>query len=161
VGAYGGVFAYALVHEHERLVAPATGALGGLGALMLLWLLWRAEVDLVVWPLGLLGVAYAIALVVRGSGVDEAAPLVAAGLLLCGELASWSVDERFAIAAERALVVRRGVALGVLVLAGLGLSALVVALSGTSAGGGLAWTVLGSLAAVAAVGLGVVLARRV
>lgn len=153
------MLAYALAHEHERLVAPATAAVGGLGALMLLWLLWRGEVELVVWPLGLLGVAYTIALVVRGSSVDDGAPLVAVGLLLCGELASWSIDERFAIPAERAVVVRRAVALALLTLSGLGVSALVVALSAAPAGSGLAWTVLGALAAIGAVGAGVVLGR--
>lgn len=114
-----------------------------------------------MWPLGLLGTAYAIAIVVHGSSVDAAAPLVAAGLLLCGELAAWSLDERFAISAEAAVVAARATGLALLTLAGLGVSALVVALAAAPAGSSLAWTVVGSLAAVAAVGLGVALARRV
>jgi len=124
-------------------------------------LLWRGGIELVVWPLGLLGTAYAIAIVVHGSSVDAAAPLVAAGLLLCGELAAWSLDERFAISAEAAVVAARATGLALLTLAGLGVSALVVALAAAPAGSSLAWTVVGSLAAVAAVGLGVALARRV
>jgi len=155
------VFAYALAREHQRLAAPATGALGGLGALLLLLVLRRSDADLLPWPLGLLAVAYAVAIVVHGSGVDEGAPLAAAGLFLCGELAAWSMDERFAIAAERAVVVGRAVGIGLLALAGLAVSALVIALAATPVGGGLAWTVLGSVAAVGAVALGVALARRV
>jgi len=157
---YGGVFAYALVREHERTAAPVTAALGGVGALLLLLVLRRADADLLVWPLGLLGVGYAVAIAVRGSGLDEGAPFVAAGLLLCGELAAWSMDERFGIRADRAVVVARAVGVGALVFAGLAVAALVVALSATSAGGGLAWTVLGSIAAVGVVALGVAVARR-
>jgi len=157
---YGGVFAYALVREHERTAAPVTAALGGGGALLLLLVLRRADADLLVWPLGLLGVGYAVAIAVRGSGLDEGAPFVAAGLLLCGELAAWSMDERFGIRADRAVVVARAVGVGALVFAGLAVAALVVALSATSAGGGLAWTVLGSIAAVGVVALGVAVARR-
>jgi hypothetical protein len=159
--AYGGVFAWALVYEHERFIAPATATLGGVGALVLAWLLWRGGVELVVWPLGLLGTAYAIAVVVHGSSVDDTVPLVAAGLLLCGELAAWSIDERFAISAETAVVAGRAAGIALLTLAGLGISALVVALAAAPAGSSLAWTVVGSLAAVSAVGLGVALARRV
>ena len=154
------MFAYAVAREHQRLAEPATVALAGIGALMLLAVLRGAEVDLLAWPLGLLAAAYGVAVVVHGAGVDEGAPLVALGIFLCGELASWSMDERFAISAERAVVAGRALALGVLSLAGLGAAALVVALAATSAGGGLAWTVGGSVAAVTAVALGVALARN-
>ena len=64
------------------------------------------------------------------------------------------------IAAERAVVAGRALALGALALAGLGTSALVVALAATSTGGGVAWTTLGAVAAVLAVALAVALARR-
>ena len=57
-------------------------------------------------------------------------------------------------------MIARAVGVGALVLRGLAVAALVVALSATSAGGGLAWTVLGSIAAVAVVALGVAVARR-
>ncbi len=68
---------------------------------------WRRADDVLPWALVLAGVAYAVPLFVRGRGVDEGAPLVAAGLLLCGELAAWSFDERWAIRAERAVVLAR------------------------------------------------------
>ena len=129
---------------------------------MLVYLLARADASTVAWPLGLLGLAYAIALVARGgSSVDEGAPLVAVGLLLCGELAAWSVGERFAISAEPAVVAGRAAALGALAAASLVVATLVVALAAAPAGGGLAWTILGAAAAVAVVAIAVALARRV
>jgi hypothetical protein len=157
--AYGGVLAYTVTRSSAA--APAVAGIGALGALVLVLLLVRASAEAVPWPLGLLGVAYAIALVVRGgSGVDEGAPLVAVGLLLCGELAAWSVGERLSIPAERGVVAARAAALGGLAAASLAVAALVIALAAAPAGEGLAWTVLGAAAAVAVVGVAVALARR-
>lgn len=155
---YGAVLAYVLTRSREA--ALGTGALGALGALCLAWALVRANADLVPWPLALLGAAYAIALLVRGSGVDDAAPLVAVGLLLCGELAAWSLDERFAIRAERAVVTARASALGALAFGSLMAAALVIALASAPQGSGLAWTILGAASAVAIVGAAVALGRR-
>jgi len=82
-------------------------------------LLVRADAELVPWPLACLGTAYAVALVVAGRAVDNAAPLVAVGLLLCGELAAWSIDERLRIPEERAVVRARALALAALALGSL------------------------------------------
>jgi len=158
VCAFGGVLAYELVHSSKWLLT--TGPLGGAGALLLVLLLVRARAELVPWPPALLGVAYAVELVIRGPRVDEGAPLVAVGLLLCGELAAWSIDERLPIVAERAVVQARAVALGALAFGSLTLAVLVVALAAAPAGSGLAWTILGAGSAVGVVGLAVRLARR-
>lgn len=155
---FGGVLAYVLARSREA--APAAGALGVLGALLLVVLLVRARAELVPWPPALLGLAYAVELVIRGSQVDEAAPLVAVGLLLCGELAAWSIDERLPVAVERAVTQARAATLGALAFGSLVVAALVVALAAAPAGSGLAWTVLGAGSAVAVVGLAVGLARR-
>jgi hypothetical protein len=120
---------------------------------LLLFALLRRANDVLPWAIVLLGVAYAIPLFVHGRAIDDAAPLVGAGLLLCSELAAWSFDERWRIRAERSVVVARGTAVALLVLAGLGASGLVVALAAAPVGGGLAWTVLGAAAAVLVVGL--------
>ena len=135
-------------------------ALGAAGALLLVVALVRASAGVVPWTVGLLAVAYGLALFVRGRHVDEAAPLVAVGLFLCGELASWSIDERLAIPAERAVVLARALALGALAFASLVVAALAVALSAAPAGAGLAWTILGAASAVGAVGAAVMLARK-
>lgn len=154
---YAGELAYALTRD--ATIAPLTGALGGMGAALLGFVLWRRAADMLPWALVLGGVAYAVPLFVRGSGVDEGAPLVAAGLLLCGELAAWSFDERWAMKAERAITLARAGAVALLALAGLAASALVLALAAAPIGGGLAWTVLGAAAAVVVVGLAARLSR--
>ena len=105
-------------------------------------------------------VAYAVALVVHGASVDERAPLVAAGLLLGAELASWSLEERSAIAAERPAVRGRIAALAALVGGGLATSALVIAVAAAPTPRGLVWTAAGAAAAVLAVGLAVRVAHR-
>jgi hypothetical protein len=154
---YAGVLAYVCTRD-ARLV-PVTTAVGGLGCVLLLFALLRHVDDAVPWAIVLLAGAYAIPLFVRGNGIDEGAPLVGAGLLLCSELAVWSFDERWRIKAERAVVIARGTAVALLVLAGLGASALVLALAAAPIGGGLAWTVLGAAAAVVVVGLAARLSR--
>jgi hypothetical protein len=154
------VLAYAVTRSTDA--AAAVAGAGATGGLVLVYLLARANADLVPWPIAFLGAAYAVALVVRGgSGVDEGAPLVAVGLLLCGELAAWSVGERFAIATEIAVVASRAAALGALAAGSLAVAALAVALAAAPAGEGLAWTVAGAASAVAVVGIAVALARRV
>ncbi len=145
------MLAYACTRDAR--LAPVTAAIGGIGGVFLLFALLRRVDDAVPWAIVLLGGAYAIPLFVRGNGIDEGAPLVGAGLLLCSELAAWSFDERWRIKAERAVVVARGTAVALLVFAGLGAAALVLALAAAPIGGGLAWTVLGAAAAVLVVGL--------
>ena len=154
---YAGVLAYACTRD-TRLV-PLTAATGGIGCVLLLFALLRRAGDAVPWAVVLLGGTYAIPLFVHGNGIDEGAPLVGAGLLLCSELAAWSFDERWRIKAERAVVVARGTAVALLVLAGLGAAALVLALAAAPIGGGLGWTVLGAAAAVVVVGLAARLSR--
>ena len=108
----------------------------------------------------LAGGTYVAAVAAAGDQIDASAPLVAVLLLLCGELASWSVDERLGIRAEQQLLWRRGAAVTGLALAGLVVSALVIALSAVPPGHGLDWTALGAAAAVGAAGTGIWVARR-
>ena len=149
----------AYVCTRDARFVPVTAAVCGIGCVLLLFARLRRVDDALPWAIVLLGGAYAIPLFVRGNGIDEGAPLVGAGLLLCSELAVWSFDERWRIRAERAVVIARGTAVALLVLAGLGASALVLALAAAPIGGGLAWTVLGAAAAVIVVGLAARLSR--
>ena len=135
-------------------------AFGAVGAVLLLAVLVRRLDELLPWALAPLGVVYAISLFAAGGGIDEAAPLVATALLLCGELATWSLDARWSIPAEQGVELRRAAALGALALAGLVASAAVVASAAAPAGGGLAWTTLGAASAVGIVGVAVALLRR-
>jgi hypothetical protein len=154
---YTGLLAY-VVSRHTA-ITTALVALGGVGWVFLLFVVVRRWDDALPWALVLLGVAYTIAIEARGGEIDEAAPLVAAGLLLCGELASWSIDEAVAIEAERAVVLLRSAAVAVLTLAGGAAAAAVVALAAAPIGGGLGWTMLGAAAAVAVVAIALRLAR--
>jgi hypothetical protein len=150
------VLAYAAIREPK--FAGLVGGLGAIGAVLLAFVLVRRLDILLPWAVVSLGIAYTVSLVLHGSGVDGGAPLVAAGLLLCAEFAAWSIDEQFAIRAERAVVLARASALAALVLGSLVVATLVLALSLVPASG-LAWTVLGAAAAVGVVGLAVRLAR--
>jgi hypothetical protein len=156
--AYAGVAAYAVARTSG--VGGLVAGIGAVGAALLAAVLVRGAQELLAWSLATLGAAYAVSLAVSGRAVDEAAPLVAAALLLCGELAAWSLDERWPIAAEAAVVRRRAVALGTLGAAGLVAAAAVIAVAAAPAGRGLAWTTLGAAAAVCAVGAGVAIARQ-
>jgi hypothetical protein len=107
------------------------------------------------------GGTYVAAVAAAGDGVvDASAPLVALLLLLCGELSTWSLDERWQIRSEDQLLWRRGVAVGALALGGFAVAVLVVALSAVQPNHGLGWTVLGAAAAVGAAGTGIWVARR-
>lgn len=145
--------------SREPRLAPLVSGIGAVGAVLLAFVLVRRTDELLPWALILLGSAYTVSLLVHGSSVDGGAPLVAAGLLVCAELAAWSLDERHSIAAERAVVVARAAALGALVAVSTAASGLIVALS-LAPGSGLAWTVLGAAASVLVVGVAVRLARR-
>lgn len=152
-----GVVVYAASRQIE--LAAVVAIVGGLGCLLLLFMLWRRAEDVLAWVILLLGLAYVLTILVHAHGVDEGAPLVAAALLLCSELAVWSCGEHARVRPERGVVVARGVALGGLVVAGLAVSALVVALTAAPIGGGFGWTALGAVAAVAVVALTLRLAR--
>jgi hypothetical protein len=136
-------------------------ALGCLGGVLLLTVLARSVPELLAWAIAPAGVVYAISLFVAGGAIDDAAPLVATALLLCGELAAWSLDARWRISAADERVRRaRAAAVGALALSGLAASAAVVAVAAAPAGTGLAWTTLGAAAAVGAVGVTVAVLRR-
>lgn len=106
------------------------------------------------------GGTYVAAVTAAGDRIDASAPLVAVLLLLCGELAAWSLDERWEIRTDAALVWRRAGAVAALALAGLAAATLLVALSAVPASHGLGWTVLGAAAAIGAAGTGIWVTRR-
>lgn len=155
--AYAGVVAYA--SSREPTLAPVLATIGALGAVFLLFVLVRGHAELLGLALGAGTITYAVALLVHGSAIDEGAPLVAAGLLLCGELAAWSVDERLQVAAAHGLHAARAAAVAALVVVGLAAAALVVALAAAPVGRGLGWTIAGAAAAVGAVAVAARLSR--
>jgi hypothetical protein len=155
--AYVGVVADSLVRAGSDAAAFAPGA--ALGTVLLVAALVYDGRGLGA-ALLIGGATYIGAVVAAGHRIDPTAPLVAVLLLVCGELAAWSLDERWSIGSDEQLAWRRGAAIGVLALVGLAVSALVVALSAVPPSHGLAWTVAGAAAAVGAAGTGVWVARR-
>jgi hypothetical protein len=115
---------------------------------------------LVPVSLALLGGAYALYLSVDDAPLDPAAPVFAAGALVCAELAYWSLEEREDIAAEAGEGLRR---LGI--VAGFGAATLLVtsgllALADSLRTRGLVVDLLGATAAAAALLVVVLFARR-
>jgi hypothetical protein len=157
IAAYGAVVADALARAAPPVVAFVPGA--ALGAMLLVVALVFGGRGLGA-ALFLAGGTYVAAVVSAGHEIDASALLVAVLLLLCGELTAWSLDERWEIRAEEPLAWRRGAAVSALALAGLGVAALVVALSAVPSSHGLLLTVVGAAAAVGAAGTGIWVARR-
>jgi hypothetical protein len=157
VAAYGGVLADALTRDGSVAAALVPGAAVGMLLLLLALVRGGPFLGLALW---IAGATYVAGIVAGGRSVDATAPVVAVLLLLCGELAAWSLDERLRIRAGDLLAWRRGAAVGALALAGLVASALVLALSAVPAGHGVFWTALGAAAAIGAAGTAVALARR-
>jgi hypothetical protein len=157
VAAYGGVLADVLARAGSTAgyLAPAA-ALGTV--LLVVAVVWGRAPDAALLLGGGTYVAFVVG--VEPHRVDATAPLVAVLLLLCGELAAWSIDERGRIEADPSLVWRRGAAVSALALAGLTVAALVVALSAVPPDRSLGLTVAGALAACGAAGIGVAVARR-
>ena len=107
-------------------VAPLTGTLGAIGFAVLLLVLVGGLEDLLGSAVFLLAGCYVLGLFAGRHPLDERAPLVAAALLACAELATWSLERRHHVPVGRQLVLARLGALCTLVLAGLAASALVV-----------------------------------
>ena len=107
----------------------------------------------------LAGGLYAAELAIADAPLDLAAPAVAAGLLLCTELAYWSLEERTRWRGHAGDGLRRA---GFVVLLGVGaflVAAVLLALVDAVRARGLALDLLGATAAVAALATVLVVAR--
>jgi len=150
-------------------LAPLAGA-GGPRAELLAWLAGLGLLlaagaafglaSLLAPALTVLLACYALALAGRDGQVDAAAPLVGAGLLLYGELASWAVEARAQVRDERPVLAARAAVLAASVAGALGLAALVLLAAGLPAGGGLTRLAAGVAAATLTLGLVAAVARR-
>jgi hypothetical protein len=108
--------------------------------------------QLIVWALVLLGADYAVWLELGTHALDQRAPIVAAGLLLTAELAFDSLEPEIGSLASTA-VLARAIALAVVILASVGIGAVVLAASSVPLSGGIALTGVGVAAAVCALAL--------
>jgi hypothetical protein len=134
------------VRASNLLAAPAVVA----SALVLAALVLGWE-QLLPWALAVLGAEYAASLFIRGGAGTDSAPLAGAALLLLGELVGWSISLRTRMREEPPVLVLRLWTIVLAVVASLAIGAMLVALAATRVGGGLAWTTIGTAAAVCAV----------
>jgi hypothetical protein len=112
------------------------------------------------WALVGLGAEYAVALRLDDAGLDPRAPLLAALLLVCGELAYWCLELRAPAADEPGLLPRRAALLAATGAAAFALGALLLAIAHAHAAGGIALQAAGVAGAVGAVGVCLWLIRR-
>jgi len=108
----------------------------------------------------LLGTEYVALLAFEGEALDTRAPVVAAALLAVAELGYWSLELRGPVADEAGTSLRRLGLLAALLLGVLALGVVVLALAEAVSAGGPAVDLLGAVAAVSALALLALAARR-
>lgn len=112
---------------------------------------------------GVLAAAYALHLLLAPAAGTASAPLVAAAILLCGELVSGNLGARRGPDPPPGSAQRRRahlLRLTAVTLAGVVVGYVVLAVASVKVGPGIALTVLGALAAVLALWLTALAARR-
>lgn len=108
----------------------------------------------------LLGAEYVGLLAFDADALDARAPLVAGALLAVAELGYWSLDLRGLVTDEAGTYLRRIAFLALLVLGVIGVGAVVLTLVEAIAAGGVAVDILGAAAALGALALLALAARR-
>jgi hypothetical protein len=108
----------------------------------------------------LAGGLYAAELAIADAPLDVAAPAVAAGLLLCTELAYWSLEERTHWRGDPGDGLRRAVVVALLGLAAFLVATVLLALVDVLRARGLALDLVGAAAAAASIATVLVVARR-
>jgi hypothetical protein len=143
--------------EQFQRAGARIGAVALLVLVAAVVLSWAALIPVAVAAAGGM---YAVELAIADTPLDVAAPAVAAALLLCAELAYWSLDERERWSGDAGDVLRRVAFVALLAVAAfLVAGSLLVVADGVRAGG-LALDLLGAVAAVAVVATVLLIARE-
>jgi hypothetical protein len=137
---------------------PALLAVGGAAVFLLGVGLVLGRTAAVPWAIAGLGVAYAATL--SSEEVDGRVPLYAAGLLVTAELAYWALQLRQAARDEPGMALRRVIGLLIAAAAALVAGTLLVAVARLPLRGGLAVEAIGLAAAVGALAILFLAARR-
>lgn len=144
----------------EELLVRANAAAGLTAALLLaVGLALRVALVLPV-AVALLGTEYVALLAFEGEALDARAPVVAAALLAVAELGYWSLELRGPVADEAGTSLRRLGLLAALLFGVLALGVVLLALVEVVSAGGPAVDLLGAAAAVSALALLALAARR-
>lgn len=158
MAAAAGLAAYpALQDIHLRLVALGLGALA---VVLLAAGLATRSGTVLGWALAALGGEYAVLFAAEGSVLDELTPVYAGAFVLVAELAFWSIERRVPAWSEPGLVERRLAYLGGSSAGAAAVAGLVLVIAAASGGGGAALEAIGVAAAIGALVLVAVLARR-
>lgn len=96
---------------------------------------------------------YAVLFATKGSAIDEATPLYAAGFMLVAELAFWSLERRIPAWSEPGLLDRRLGYLAASCTGAAGFAALAVVAASAGRGGGVGLEAVGVVAAIGALAL--------
>jgi hypothetical protein len=137
---------------------PALLAVGGAAVFLLLVGLSLGRSAAVPWAIAGLGVAYAATL--SGDELDGRVPLYAAGLLVTAELAYWALRLRHGARDEPGMALRRVIGLLIAAVAALVAGTLLVAVGQVPLRGGLAVEAIGLAAAIGALAILLLAARR-
>jgi hypothetical protein len=156
----GALGAWLALASDEGMLSRANATAGATAAAVLAaGLLVRVALAVPV-AVALLGAGYVALLGFEGDSLDTRAPLVAAALFAIAELGYWSLELRGAVADERGTYLRRAALLAAnlaaVTLLGVGLLAIVE----TVEAGGVAVDLVGAAAAIAALALLALAARR-
>jgi hypothetical protein len=108
----------------------------------------------------LLGAQQAVRLALGTDVLDEWAPLVGGALLLCAELAWWSIEPRVPAWSQPRLALWRLTSVLLMCLLGAGVGAAMLVAAGSSLSGGVPLELAGILAATGAVAILAHVARR-
>ncbi|HSC48648.1 MAG TPA: hypothetical protein VLD16_00175 [Gaiellaceae bacterium] len=108
----------------------------------------------------LLGAQQAVRLALGNDVLDEWAPLVGGALLLCAELAWWSIEPRIPAWAQSGLALRRLAFVLLICLLGAAVGAVMLVAAGSSLSGGVPLELAGIVAATGVVAVLAYVARR-
>lgn len=137
---------------------PGLLPVGAAGVFVLVVGLVLGRPAAVPWALAGIGVAYAATL--DPGDLDGRVPLYATGLLVTGELAYWALQLRDAARDEPGIALRRVIALLVTAVAAVVAGSLLVALAHVPLRGGLVVEAVGLAAAIGALAVLLMAARR-
>jgi hypothetical protein len=154
----GAVLLAALLAALPALSDPALGAIGIAALFVLVVGLSLGRPAAVPWAIAGLGAEYAASL--GGDGLDRRVPLYAVGLLVTAELAFWALQLRRGAPDEPGMAERRIIGLLLAATAALLAGSLLVVVARLPLRGGLGIEALGLAAAIGALALLVVAARR-
>ena len=108
----------------------------------------------------LLGAQQAVRLALGNDVLDEWAPLAGGALLLCAELAWWSIEPRIPAWAQAGLALRRLAFVLLICLLGAAVGAAMLVAAGSSLSGGVPLELVGIVAATGVVAVLAYVARR-